>query len=133
TRHLRYERTLGGLPVLGGDLVVHQDAKGRIQSADRAVEGKLALPSLTPKLSAAKAAANATGAVQATVGITKDEDSAALKEVGSTGKAELVVWAASGTPRLAYRTTVEGMRADGTPSRQQLVTDAASGEVLSTH
>ncbi|KJK54858.1 M4 family metallopeptidase, partial [Saccharothrix sp. ST-888] len=31
------------------------------------------------------------------------------------------------------RTTVEGMRADGTPSRQQLVTDAASGEVLSTH
>ncbi|KJK55268.1 peptidase, partial [Saccharothrix sp. ST-888] len=31
TRHLRYERTLGGLPVLGGDLVVHQDAKGRIQ------------------------------------------------------------------------------------------------------
>ncbi|KJK54354.1 peptidase, partial [Saccharothrix sp. ST-888] len=132
TRHLRYERTLGGLPVLGGDLVVHQDAKGRIQSVDRAVEGKLALPSLTPKLSADQAAAKATGTVQATIGAADSED-AALTSVGKSSQAKLIVWAASGTPRLAYRTTVEGMRADGTPSRQQLVTDAASGEVLSTH
>ncbi|MFJ6774854.1 M4 family metallopeptidase, partial [Kitasatospora sp. NPDC091257] len=48
-------------------------------------------------------------------------------------QAELVVWATDGTPRLAYRTTVEGLRADGTPSRQILVTDAADGRVLATH
>ncbi|MDH6128009.1 M4 family metallopeptidase [Kitasatospora sp. GP82] len=133
TRHLRYERTLGGLPVIGGDLVVHQDAKGNITSVDRALDGKLALASLTPKLSAGQSAAKATGAVKATVGIAEDEDSAALKEIGSTGSPALVVWATSGTPRLAYRTTVEGVRTDGTPSRQQLVTDATTGEVLSTH
>ncbi|GAA2265695.1 M4 family metallopeptidase [Kitasatospora cystarginea] len=132
-RHLRYERTFSGLPVLGGDVIVHQDAKGAVKSVDRALDGKLALPSLTPQLSADKAATKAAGAVKSTMGIAKDADEPALKEVGSTGQAKLVVWAASGTPRLAYETVVEGMRADGTPSRQRLVTDAASGEVLSSH
>ncbi|MFD9684887.1 M4 family metallopeptidase [Kitasatospora sp. NPDC001309] len=133
TRHLRYERTLAGLPVLGGDLVVHQKADGTTTAVDKAVGAKLALPSLTPQIPADKAAAQATGAVQSTVGITVDEDEAPLTAVHQTGKAELVVWATDGSPRLAYRTTVEGERADGTPSRQLLVTDAASGQVLSTH
>ena len=118
-RHIRYERTLGGLPVIGGDLVVHQDAKGAVISVDRAVAGTIAPASLTPGLSAAQAAAKAKSAVQAAV--------------GAAGAAQLVVWAASGAPRLAYRTTVEGMRADGTPSRQVVVTDATSGAVLSRH
>ncbi|WP_441250211.1 M4 family metallopeptidase [Kitasatospora sp. McL0602] len=133
TRHLRYERTYGGLPVIGGDLVVHQNANGTVQSVDRATEQQLTLPSLTPKLSAAAAAAQATGSVKADLGQVKDADNAALSSVDKTGAAGLVVWAASGTPRLAYRTTVEGMRADGTPSRQILVTDAATGAVISTH
>ncbi|GAA2265688.1 MULTISPECIES: M4 family metallopeptidase [Kitasatospora] len=132
TRHLRYERTFGGLPVLGGDLIVHQDAKGAVKSVDRAVESKLALASLTPKLSADQAATKAAGTVKAAIG-ARDSDDAALTSVDRTSPARLVVWASTGTPRLAYQTTVEGMRADGTPSRQRLVTDAATGEVLSTH
>jgi Zn-dependent metalloprotease len=132
-RHTRYERTLGGLPVIGGDLVVHQNAKGAVTSVDRAVQGAIAPASLTPKLSAAQAAAKATGAVQATVGRTVDADAAALGTVSAAPGAELVVWAASGAPRLAYRSTVTGVRTDGTPSRQILVTDAASGAVLSSH
>ncbi|MFJ5233632.1 M4 family metallopeptidase [Kitasatospora sp. NPDC088391] len=133
TRHFRYERTFNGLPVLGGDLVVHQDAKGRLRGSDKAVPGSLAPASLSPKLTAAQAASGAAGAVQATVG-AKDAEEAALTSVsGAKNGAQLVVWAADGAPRLAYRTTVEGMRADGTPSRQILVTDADSGAVLSTH
>ncbi|MET9614157.1 M4 family metallopeptidase [Kitasatospora indigofera] len=132
-RHLRYERTLGGLPVLGGDLIVHQRADGSVTSVDKAVEGQLSLPSLTPALSADKATAQAAGAVAATVGVAADKDEQPLQEVGRAGAAKLVVWAASGSPRLAYQTVVEGLRADGTPSRQTLVTDAASGEVLATH
>ncbi|WP_354645060.1 M4 family metallopeptidase [Kitasatospora camelliae] len=133
SRHLRFERTFAGLPVLGGDLVVHQDAKGGVKSVDRAVEGTLAPATLTPKLSADQAAAKATGTVQATVGTARDEDEPALAAVQGTGAPQLVVWAASGSPRLAYRTVVEGVRADGTPSRQELVTDAASGELLSSN
>ncbi|MFG2905988.1 M4 family metallopeptidase [Kitasatospora sp. NPDC048286] len=133
TRHLRYERTFAGLPVLGGDLVVHQKADGTTTSVDKATGATIALPSLAPQIPADQAAAQATGAVQSTVGIAADEDESPLTAVHQTGKAELVVWATDGNPRLAYRTTVEGERADGTPSRQLLVTDAASGEVLSSH
>ncbi|MFJ2862255.1 M4 family metallopeptidase [Kitasatospora sp. NPDC087314] len=133
TRHLRFERTYAGLPVLGGDLVVHQKADGSVKSVDKAVSARIALPSLTPQIPADKAATQATGAVQATVGVTVDADESPLADVHQTGKAELVVWASDGNPRLAYRTTVEGVRADGTPSNQVLVTDAATGKVLSTH
>ncbi|MFC5664666.1 M4 family metallopeptidase [Kitasatospora misakiensis] len=133
TRHLRFERTYAGLPVLGGDLIVHQAANGAVGAVDKAVTEQIALPSLTPKIPADKAAAQASGAVQSTVGITEDKDESPLAEVHQTGAAQLVVWATDGNPRLAYRTTVEGVRADGTPSRQLLVTDAATGEVLSTH
>ncbi|MFJ9604969.1 M4 family metallopeptidase [Kitasatospora sp. NPDC101176] len=133
TRHLRFERTYAGLPVLGGDLVVHQKADGSVKAVNKAVAAQLSLPSLTPQIPADQAAAQATGAVQATVGVAADKDESPLSAVHQTGKAELVVWASDGNPRLAYRTTVEGVRADGTPSSQVLVTDAASGKVLSTH
>ncbi|MFJ8471493.1 M4 family metallopeptidase [Kitasatospora sp. NPDC094011] len=133
TRHLRFERTYAGLPVIGGDLVVHQKADGAVKSVDKAVSAQIALPSLTPKIPADKAADQASGTVKATIGQTIDADESPLADVHQVGKAQLVVWATTGTPRLAYRTTVEGVRADGTPSAQILVTDAASGEVLSTH
>ncbi|GAB7180929.1 M4 family metallopeptidase [Kitasatospora sp. Ki12] len=132
TRHLRYERTYAGLPVIGGDLVVHQKADGTVGSVDRAFAGRLSVPSLTPGLAAGQAAERATAAVRATVGIAADEDEAALSRVDGAGAAELVVWAADGAPRLAHRTVVTGERADGTPSRQDVVTDAATGQVLSS-
>lgn len=131
-RHVRYERTYNGLPVLGGDLIVHQDPKGAVKSVDKAVKTAIAPASLSPKLSADRAAAGATDAVKATIGIAEDADEPALTSVDRTGAARLVVWAAAGTPRLAYETLVEGMRADGTPSSRRVVTDATSGEVLST-
>ncbi|MEU9073213.1 M4 family metallopeptidase [Kitasatospora sp. NPDC004745] len=132
TRHLRYERTYAGLPVLGGDLVVHQKADGSVKSVDRAFDGRLSVPSLTPGIAAGQAAERATAAVRATVGLAADEDEAALARVDGAGAAELVVWAADGAPRLAHRTVVTGERADGTPSRQEVVTDAATGQVLSS-
>ncbi|MFB7909376.1 M4 family metallopeptidase [Kitasatospora sp. NPDC056076] len=134
TRHLRYERTYAGLPVLGGDLVVHQRPNGSVASVDRAFDGRIALPNgLAPGLSADQAAARATDAVRATVGLAADDDEAALSRVDGTDRTDLVVWAADGNPRLAHRTVVRGERSDGTPSSQQVVTDAATGDLLSTH
>ncbi|MFF2658079.1 M4 family metallopeptidase [Kitasatospora sp. NPDC058032] len=133
TRHLRFERTYAGLPVLGGDLVVHQAADGAVKAVDKAVTAQIAVPSLTPGMPADRAADQATGAVQSTVGIAADKDESPVTRVHRAGAAQLVVWAADGNPRLAYRTTVEGVRADGTPSSQLLVTDAATGQVLSSH
>ncbi|WP_327680777.1 M4 family metallopeptidase [Kitasatospora sp. NBC_00458] len=133
TRHLRYDRTFAGLPVLGGDLVVHQKANGTITSVDRAFEGRLSVPSLTPALSSGTASTQAVDSVRATVGIAADADEVPVSRVDGAGTPTLVVWAGDGSPRLAYQTVVHGERADGTPSSQRLVTDAATGKVLSTH
>ncbi|OKJ05569.1 M4 family metallopeptidase [Kitasatospora sp. CB01950] len=132
TRHLRYDRTFAGLPVIGGDLVVHQRADGSIASVDRAFAGRLSLPSLAPKLSADRAAAGAADAVRATLGASTAQEGAALAQVGSAGEAQLVVWAGGDTPRLAYRTVVQGVRTDGVPSSRRVITDAGTGAVLAS-
>ncbi|MEX3099374.1 M4 family metallopeptidase [Streptomyces sp. ST1015] len=119
TVHTRYERTYAGLPVLGGDLVVHTATSGRTTTS-KAYEAKLAVPTLTPKISATTAAGKALGAA-------KNADVAK----GETEKApRLVVWAGEGRPVLAWETTVHGTQADGTPSELRVVTDAASGKQL---
>ena len=37
--HTRYERTYAGLPVLGGDLVVHDAKAGATESVTKAYQG----------------------------------------------------------------------------------------------
>ncbi|WP_354645272.1 M4 family metallopeptidase [Kitasatospora camelliae] len=115
TRHLRYERTYRDLPVLGGDLIVHQAANGSATSVDRAAKASLDGLATTPALAAPTAQATALAA-----------------EAGSTVQAapRLVVWAAKGAPSLAWETVVSGRQKDGTPSRLHVVTDAGSGAVL---
>ncbi|MER6302892.1 M4 family metallopeptidase, partial [Kitasatospora sp. NPDC001539] len=114
-RHLRYERTYAGLPVLGGDLIVHQDASGATKAVTKASEASLTGVDTTPALAAPKAKEAALAAEQGTV------DSAP----------RLVVWAADGTPKLAWETVVNGRESDGTPSKLHVVTDAKTGAVLS--
>ncbi|MFE9423772.1 M4 family metallopeptidase [Kitasatospora sp. NPDC006697] len=116
TKHLRYDRSYAGLPVLGGDLIVHQDAAGATKGVDRAKSASLNGLSTTPAVSAPKAQAQALAA----------EAGAALDTAP-----QLVVWAQGDSPSLAWRTLVTGKQADGTPSRLQVVTDAATGAVLS--
>ncbi|MET8628628.1 M4 family metallopeptidase [Kitasatospora sp. NPDC004669] len=117
TRHLRYERTYAGLPVLGGDLVVHQTANGATKGVTKASEAVLTGIDTKPALAAPKAQATALAA----------EAGSALDTAP-----RLVIWAAKGAPKLAYETVVTGKESDGTPSRLRVVTDAATGEVLST-
>ncbi|WP_033826219.1 M4 family metallopeptidase, partial [Kitasatospora sp. MBT63] len=115
TQHFRYERTYAGLPVLGGDLVVHQTSGGVVKGVDKATQASLTGVSTTPALAAPKAQATALAA-----------------EAGSSleNAPRLVVWAADGNPRLAYETVVSGKEADGTPSKLHVVTDATSGAVI---
>lgn len=57
TTHTRYERTLAGLPVLGGDLVVH-DRGGRT-TVTKANAARLSVSTLSPKITAAGATGKA--------------------------------------------------------------------------
>ncbi|MDX3355499.1 M4 family metallopeptidase [Streptomyces sp. ME01-24h] len=120
TVHTRYERTFAGLPVLGGDLVVHERAGAR--TVTKASGAKLTVPTTKPALAAAKARKTALDVA--------DREETSKAAVGEAPR--LVVWAATGTPALAWETVVTGVQKDGTPSRLQVVTDATTGERLSS-
>ncbi|WP_086731428.1 M4 family metallopeptidase [Streptomyces carpinensis] len=119
TQHVRYDRTYHRLPVLGGDFVVHLTPNGGYRGADRATRGTISLPSITPKLSAPKAADLAVHALRA----------ANLGETLKSVKAEpeLVVDALHGTPRLAWRTNAAGLDSLGNPVARTVLTDARTG------
>ncbi|MEV7074452.1 M4 family metallopeptidase [Streptomyces sp. NPDC093990] len=119
TVHTRYERTYEGLPVLGGDLVVHESKSGTTEGVSKATTKTIKVASLTPKVTVAKAETQALSAARA-AGSDKTAADGARK----------VVWAASGTPVLAYETVVGGFQDDGTPSRLHVITDAATGKKL---
>ncbi|WP_433231128.1 M4 family metallopeptidase [Actinomadura formosensis] len=113
TSHTRMTRTYAGLPVLGGDIVVHQSASG----AWRGSSGTLA-----------KAPAGSRPEVSARTA----EKRAVTRHRKADGSPALVVEArtADHRPRLAWRVQTIGKQADGTPSRIFTSVDAATGKVL---
>lgn len=112
TTHTRYERTYDGLPVLGGDLVVHTPADGGAPGVTRATEATIAVASTRAPAAARPATASAEG-------------SSAPRQV---------IWAADGDPVLAWERVVGGVQEDGvTPSRLHEITDAATGAELFTY
>ncbi|MCC3768758.1 M4 family metallopeptidase [Streptomyces sp. UNOC14_S4] len=114
--HVRFSRVYRGVPVVGGDLVVHLDAKKNYLGATRAIRHQISLPSVTPKLTAPQAAAKAAASAD-----------------GKAAKTELVVDATNGTSVLAYRVTVtDSKKAAETGGTHSVVVDAGSGKVLSS-
>ncbi|MBT2398461.1 M4 family metallopeptidase [Streptomyces sp. ISL-100] len=123
TVHTRYERTYEGLPVLGGDLVVHTAKGGAHKGVDKANKARIAVPSTGASISTAsakKAALAASG--------EKDTKAKAPRKVIWAGKGEGGSNAAK--PVLAYETVVTGLQHDGTPSELHVITDAATGKKL---
>ncbi|MDO0925644.1 M4 family metallopeptidase [Streptomyces sp. TG1A-8] len=119
TLHTRYERTYAGLPVLGGDLIVHTAKSGKTEGVTKANKTAIKLASLKPQITAAKAEKQAVSAAR-TLGSAKTSSDGARK----------VIWAGSGKPVLAYETVVGGLQDDGTPNQLHVITDAATGKKL---
>jgi Zn-dependent metalloprotease len=118
--HVRMDRVYRGLPVLGGDLVVHRGANG----AWKGVSQTLAAPvdvRTSPRLSADRAVDRAEAPARATRSIA---------ELRSTTQPRLVVDAVGQEPRLAWEVLTGGRHADGTPSRLATYVDARTGDVL---
>ncbi len=121
TVHTRYERTYDGLPVLGGDLVVHASKAGATQGVTKATKATIKVASLKPAIAAAKAEKQALTAAES-AGSEKTEADAAPRKV---------IWAGNGSkPTLAYETVVGGLQEDGTPNQLHVITDAATGKKL---
>jgi Zn-dependent metalloprotease len=125
TLHTRYERTYAGLPVLGGDIVVHtppaSQATGTVSTTFNNKHA-IKVASTTPTVTKAAAGTQALKAAKS------------LKaEKPSTDSARKVIWAGTGTPRLAWETVVSGFQDDGTPSKLHVVTDATTGKELTRY
>ncbi|CAM5275036.1 M4 family metallopeptidase [Streptomyces griseorubiginosus] len=119
TQHVRYDRTYRQLPVLGGDFVVHLAPDGAYKSSSRATKAAISLSSVTPAVSAPKAAGLATNALRAAnLGET-------LKKL--TAKPQLVVDALHGAPKLAWQTNAAAQDSLGNPVARTVLTDARTG------
>jgi len=118
TTHTRYERTYAGLPVLGGDLIVH--VKDGRSTVSEATEATIKVPTTTPRITSRTAAGKA-------LTVAKKADA---KKPAVDGAPRLVVWAGDAKPVLAWESVVGGLQDDGTPSELHVITDAASGKAL---
>lgn len=115
SEHVRFARSFQGLPVIGGDLVVHGTAQGALRHISQTLKS-------APTLD-----------VRATVG-EADAIARATSAFGGTLKApasaHLAVYARDAKPRLAYDVKLRGVRANGAPSIAHLIVDAHSARVL---
>ncbi|MFJ3775623.1 M4 family metallopeptidase [Streptomyces sp. NPDC090075] len=108
-RHVRFVRTHRGMPVLGGDLVVHLSRRLAYTGVTRAADHAVKPAATEAKLTARQA-----------------EEKAASAADGDAGTAELVVDARDGASALAYQVPVDGANGSST-----VVVDALTGKVRS--
>ncbi len=118
TTHVRYDRTWNGLRVVGGDLVVEKTKAGAVEEV-RFNAGRKSVGAKTSTPTVAKSAAESKGTARS-------------KASREKSRGELVVWAGTGTPRLAYDVVTTGVKADQTPSRLHTVVDARTGGVITS-
>lgn len=114
--HVRYSRTYRGLPVYGGDIVVHNLPDGSYAGSSVGLGAPLRLDT-KPVIASKDAAETARRHFSGTV--------------DKVGGPVLVVDAVDGVGRLAYETVVSGVGPDKqTPSVLHVLVDAAAGEVI---
>ena len=114
TEHVRFTRTYRGLPVIGGDFVVHS-RNGQLKGVSQTLKTN-ARPDVVPQVSARQAIIEA-GAHFGT-GFT------------GTPKSHLVVYALGAKPVLAHEVTFSGIKADQTPTDMHYFVDARTGKIL---
>lgn len=114
TEHVRFNRMHKGLPVIGGDFVVHS-RNGRLLSVSQTLNSK-ARPSMAANISADDAII-AAGAAFGT----------GFKGMPSASQ---VIFARNTAPKLAFEVVMMGEKADQTPTEMHYFIDAQSGAVL---
>jgi vibriolysin len=121
-RHYRYDQVFNGLPVVGGDLVVHVDVKGAITGINGTARGDIS-PSLGGK-------AVSVGAANASI----ENDSRWAGMTGRTIKESRTVYiqTQAGTLHKAYEQIVEGQRGQD-PVIDKVYVDVETGLVLEHH
>lgn len=120
--HLRFDRSHRGVPVVGGDIVVHLRPDGTLDRVTNGLSGPLALPSATPRMARDDALQRSLDAFRAK---GRETSSAALLVIAAWPHIAPV-------PTLAWRVELVGHHC-GHPSRMQYWYDANSGALLDQH
>jgi Zn-dependent metalloprotease len=118
--HIRYGQTKNGLPVIGGELIVHKDANGKIFMAN----GSARDGELVPAVARISGEAARAAALDSTVG----------RHIASEGDARLVYIRSEKDNRLklAYHVVVTGEGLD-LPIRDNVYVNALTGGIEATH
>ncbi len=109
---IRYDRTYAGLPVIGGDLVVHLTPQGKVRSTDWNTDRRI------------------VASTKAAVPGAKAARYAGARNAGAEQQTRKVVFASSHRPVLAWESRVTGTAKDGTPIDNLVYTDARNGKQL---
>lgn len=115
SEHVRFDRLHQGLRVIGGDFVVHSAPGGQFRAVSQTLAAPLAVDTRAA-LPEGVAAARALAAFP--------------HGKGRVDAKSLVIYARGDRPQLAWDVRVNGMRADGVPSKLHLILDARSGQVI---
>ena len=114
--HARLSRTYRGLRVIGGDLVVHSDRLGNFRNSSQTLQRFINVP-------------RAPGISAATAGVVAQTFFAGI---ASGNAPELVVFARSELPELAFDVRLSSVKADGTPSDRHVIINARTGALMET-
>jgi zinc metalloprotease ZmpA len=123
-QHVRFDRKLGGLRVIGGDVVVHSSASGEmVGMSHNFVESK----SSNVAKRYVEDSVFRDGAEEA----ARNQGKAMFRGVSRTEPvAEKVLYARDREPTLAFDVLVKGMSIDGSPSEMHYIIDVASNTLL---
>ena len=118
-RHFRYQQEFNGLPVVGGDLVVHVDVKGAVYSVNGNARGDIAA---------------SLGSVAVTESAASLKIAADARFAGMTQAGTRMVYlsALDGSIHKTYETIVEGTRG-ADPVRDKVYVDVDSGEIVAVY
>ncbi|MFG1655935.1 M4 family metallopeptidase [Micromonospora chersina] len=114
TEHVRLNRYLDGLPVLGGDTVVHL---GKGNTWKGASQSLAAAPTRGAKARVSAATAGRVALAASTAATRRVDGSQLVHDADAAGTT------------LAYEVVVGGAYADGTPSELHVLVDATTGKV----
>ena len=112
--HVRFERRVRGLRVIGGDFVVHGSRSGGFLGVSKTLARD---PDVDTRVAISPAQAIAA-ALAAHPGLER------------SARPELVIHARGDAPVLAYDVQVDGAQDDGTPSEKHVIVDARDGSVV---
>lgn len=107
--HVRLDRRYKGLPVIGGDLVVHLDARGRYRDVSQTLHAPINLD---------------IGPLADDAAAVELAESMFVGQRDGAPKVALVVYARGEAPALAYDVLLTGVAPDGTPSERHFILDA---------